>query len=83
VLEVASDAYPTTVPQIHCTIGSCGNSNYLLPNPAAVRALAETFGLRAATMPQDNPYEADFGGSGRRRLFALTRPSDRLVPRKG
>ncbi|HET6574247.1 MAG TPA: class I SAM-dependent methyltransferase [Fimbriiglobus sp.] len=82
VLEVASDAYPTTVPQIHCTIGTCGNSNYLLPNPAAVRALAETFGLRAAALP-DNPYEADFGGVGRRRLFALTRPADRPPPPKG
>jgi SAM-dependent methyltransferase len=83
VLEVASDAYPTTVPQIHCTIGSLGNSNYLLPNPPAVRALAETFGLRAAAMPPDNPYETDFGGPGRRRLFALTRPADRPLPPKG
>jgi SAM-dependent methyltransferase len=83
VLEVASDAYPTTVPQIHCTIGSLGNSNYLLPNPPAVRALAETFGLRAVAMTPGNPYEADFGGPGCRRLFALTRPADRPPPPKG
>jgi tRNA (mo5U34)-methyltransferase len=83
VLEVASDAYPTTVPQIHCTIDSLGNSNYLLPNSSAVRALAETFGLRSAALPPGNPYEADFGGPGRRRVFALTRPADRLPPPKG
>jgi SAM-dependent methyltransferase len=81
VLEVASDAYPTTVPQIHCTIDSLGNSNFLVPNPPAIRALAETFGLRAATLPPNNPYESVFGGPGRRKVFVLTRPADRLPPK--
>lgn len=83
VLEVASDAFPTTVPQIRETIGSVGNSNYLLPNPAAVRAVAGTYGLDVAELPAGNPYEATFGGPGRRRVFVLTRAAAFRPPPKG
>jgi 2-polyprenyl-3-methyl-5-hydroxy-6-metoxy-1,4-benzoquinol methylase len=83
VFEVASDIYPTTVPQFNATIGTLGNSNYLLPNPAAVRAVAATFGLQAEALPPDNPYETDFGGPTHRRVFVLTRPGDRPLPPRG
>lgn len=83
VLEVASDLYPGTVPQIRAAGDTLGNSNYLIPNEAAVRAVASTCGLRANPLPFDNAYEDSHGGPGRRRVFILTRMADTPLPRKG
>jgi len=83
VLEVASDTFRTTVPQIRSTLDSVGNSNFLIPNPAAVHVLAETFGYEVEMLPDGNPYEADFGGLGGRRVFVLRKAAERPLPRKG
>jgi hypothetical protein len=83
VLEVASDTFRTTVPQIRSTLDSVGNSNFLIPNPAAIQALAETFGYEVETLPEGNPYEASFGGPGGRRVFVLRKPAERPLPKKG
>jgi 2-polyprenyl-3-methyl-5-hydroxy-6-metoxy-1,4-benzoquinol methylase len=76
VLELATDDAGSTVPQVRAGLGSVGNSNYLLPNPAAVAALADTFDLAARPLPMDTAYGADHGGVGRRRVFALTHKAD-------
>lgn len=83
VLEVASDSFRTTVPQIRGTLDSIGNSNFLIPNPPAVQALAETFGYRSESLPAGNPYETSFGGLGGRRIFVLQRATERPTPKKG
>lgn len=83
VLEVASDTFRTTVPQIRSTLDSVGNSNFLIPNPAAVAALGETFGYEVEPLPAGNPYEASFGGDGGRRVFVLRKPEERPLPKKG
>lgn len=82
MMELASDVYATTVPQHNGTLNSVGNSNYLLPNEMAVRALGVSFGLTVDALPP-NPYEEVFGGQGRRRVFVLTRAADRKVQPKG
>jgi SAM-dependent methyltransferase len=82
ILELASDVYPTTVPQLRAAIDSGGNSNYLLPNELAVRALGATFGLTVDALPP-NPYEEVFAGAGRRRVFVLSRAADRVLRPKG
>ena len=82
MMELASDVYATTVPQHRDTLDSVGNSNFLLPNELAVRALGATFGLTVDALPP-NLYEEVFGGSGRRRVFVLTRAADRKVQPKG
>jgi 2-polyprenyl-3-methyl-5-hydroxy-6-metoxy-1,4-benzoquinol methylase len=82
LMELASDVYSTTVPQIRGSLDTVGNSNFLLPNELAVRALGTTFGLNVNTLPQ-NPYEEVLGGPGRRKVFILTRTADRTVRPKG
>lgn len=74
VFELASDRYPSTVPQLKAAIDTVGNSNFLLPNELAVHNLADTFDLRVDVPdPAGNVYERAVGGSGGRKLFLLTR----------
>ncbi len=72
-MEVASDVYGR-VPHLRAGMTSVGNSNYLIPNALAVRAVAAAHGLCAAPLPSPNP---------KRGLFVLTRIGDGKMPRQG
>ena len=54
VMEVASDVYGR-VPHLRAGMGTVGNSNYLIPNELAVRAVAAAHGLLAAPLPAHRP----------------------------
>lgn len=71
IFECASDSYPTTVPQDRNSLNGVGISNYLLPNDAAVRNLAESFGFACEAMDSArNVYSRE---RPRRRIYRLTR----------
>jgi 2-polyprenyl-3-methyl-5-hydroxy-6-metoxy-1,4-benzoquinol methylase len=57
ICEMASDIYATTVPQFKHVLHKLGDSNYLLPNDAAVRSLFDSVGL-VVDRPPSNTYEA-------------------------
>lgn len=70
VFEMASDSFPTTVPQSKLDLNKKGNSNFLLPNERVVRCLADTFDLTVGpTEAKENVYELLH--LGMRRLFVL------------
>jgi SAM-dependent methyltransferase len=83
VMELASDRFPSTVPQYAETLDRRGNANFFLPNEAGLTALADTFGLDARPLSPDTPYERSLGGHGKRKVFVLTRRSERPLPKKG
>lgn len=83
LFELASDVYATTVPQHRDMINSPGNSTIFVPNELGVRALGVTFGLTVDGLTGGNAYEAAFGGPARRRVFVLSRASDRPLTPKG
>jgi len=67
IFELASDLMPTTVPQFKALVGSCGSSNFLMPNDAALMCLADTYGLQLEfPNPRTNEYEQSPGLSTRR-----------------
>jgi tRNA (mo5U34)-methyltransferase len=45
IFEYASDIYPTSIPQGRSTLKLTGISNFLVPNDAAIRNLADTYGF--------------------------------------
>jgi SAM-dependent methyltransferase len=74
IFEMASDSFPTTVPQSKSALHKKGNSNFLLPNELVVRCLADTFDLTVGpTEPKENVYE--LSAAGMRRLFVLRHAS--------
>lgn len=56
IFEMASDIYPTTVPQFKAVLDRLGDSNYFLPNDAALLNLLDSVGLVGSRTP-GNVYE--------------------------
>lgn len=82
IMEVASDVFGG-VPQFRAGLTTVGNSNYLVPNELAVRAVAATHGLIVDPLPLAGAYENSFGVGRTRRVFVLSRMTDRPLPRQG
>ncbi|HEY7902948.1 MAG TPA: methyltransferase domain-containing protein [Casimicrobiaceae bacterium] len=71
IFECASDTYPTTVHQGRQSLDGVGISNFLLPNDAAVRNLADSFGFGCEPMDSArNVYSRELTG---RRIYRLAR----------
>jgi hypothetical protein len=71
IFECASDRYPTTVPQGKNSLGGVGISNFLLPNDAAIRNLADSFDFTCESLDSPkNVYSAELPG---RKLYRLAR----------
>jgi SAM-dependent methyltransferase len=67
MFEMASDSTPTTVRQFKECVETCGNSNWLLPNDAALVSMADTFGFDISfPPPAQNEYERSPGLEYRR-----------------
>lgn len=67
IFEMASDSTATTVPQFKEFVNTCGNSNWLLPNDAALVSMADTFGFDVTfPAPAGNEYERSPGLEYRR-----------------
>ena len=82
VMEVASDVFGR-VPQYRAGLNTVGNSNYLVPNELAVRAIAETHGLMVDPLPLAGLYEGSWGVGHTRRVFVLSRMSEGALPKRG
>jgi len=71
IFECASDTYKTTVQQGKNSLGGVGISNFLLPNDAAIRNLADSFDFACEALDSPrNVYSAELPG---RRLYRLVR----------
>ncbi|MGE3807389.1 MAG: class I SAM-dependent methyltransferase [Gemmataceae bacterium] len=68
IFELASDRLPTTVPQYALGLDTLGNSNFLIPNEAAVVALFQSYGMTARPLGK-NAYEKT---RPTRRIFTVT-----------
>jgi tRNA (mo5U34)-methyltransferase len=55
IFEYASDIYPTSIPQGRSTLTQIGISNFLAPNDAAIRNLADTYGFDVVAL-SDTDY---------------------------
>jgi tRNA (mo5U34)-methyltransferase len=72
IFEYASDIYPTSIPQGRETLSLTGVSNYLAPNDAAIRNLADTYGFDAIAL-SDTDYCRENPNRG---LYRLVKRSE-------
>jgi len=71
IFECASDSYATTVKQAKDSLGGVGISNFLLPNDAAIRNLADSFDFTCKAL--DSPKNDYTAQLPTRRLYRLKR----------